>query len=172
MACDPTIRSSSSRRPHGLPNGGNGRPDRTGTRSRFAAHIVLDLPGSSTSGYPVRMSAWRIPDREEILPVSTAQSCAICGTNDWSWLILLLNAPDWVQQRGWFANWFIALCDDCHEPWEQGRDDVLRSRWNTNEEHALQHGGPGFDEYREVVVAMQSEPAVERSVATAQRQPD
>ena len=100
------------------------------------------------------MRPWRIPSRSELLPVSVAQSCAICADGDWQWLYLLLNAPDWVQERGWFTNWFIAVCEPCHRTWENG--DALRVRWDMSDEHQDADAVPDFSEYRRVVAAMQS----------------
>lgn len=108
---------------------------------------------------------WRVPSRNELLPVSEAQSCAICGDADWRWLYLLLNAPQWVQECGWFANWFIATCDSCHQAW--GDDDTLRMRWKLNDEHHDPDDVPDFDEYRRVIAAMQSEPPMPRAAAVA-----
>ena len=112
------------------------------------------------------MHGWRIPTRAEILPVSGAQSCAVCGARDWSWLYLLLNAPDWVQRRGWFASWFVVMCDGCQAAWEQGSEEVLRVRWALNDAHTDGPSGPGLDEWRDVVTAMQSEPPMTRAAAT------
>lgn len=100
-----------------------------------------------------------------MLPVSGAQSCAICGDGDWQWLYLLLNAPEWVQELDWFANWFIAVCNPCHEAWED--DGLLRVRWEMNDEHQDFKPLPDFNEYRRVVAAMQSERPLPRSTAVA-----
>src|SRR4051812_9874488 len=95
------------------------------------------LPRSVTTSRRERSGAtlrtvrpWRVPRRSELLPVSDAQSCAICGDGDWQWLYLLLNAPEWVQELDWFANWSIALCDPCHDAWDD--DGALRVRWEMN----------------------------------------
>ena len=108
------------------------------------------------------MNGWSIPSRGSILPASADQSCAVCGSRDWSWFYLLLRAPEWVQRRGWFANWFMVLCDDCHVEWERGLEGPLRNRWESNAEPL---GRPSFEEYREVVLAMQSEPPLTRAAA-------
>lgn len=99
-----------------------------------------------------------------MLPVSEAQSCAICGDRDWRWLYLLLNAPEWVQERRWFANWFIAVCEPCHQVWDE--NDALRLRWEMNDEIQDFDAVPDFDEYRRVVSAMQSEPPLPRATAS------
>ena len=98
-----------------------------------------------------------------MLPVSDAQSCAICGDEDWQWLYPLLNAPEWVQELGWFANWFLAVCDSCHQGWDD--DGALRTRWAMNDEHQDFDAVPDFNEYRRVVAAMQSEPPLPRATA-------
>jgi hypothetical protein len=98
--------------------------------------------------------------------VDEEQHCAICGCPEWSWLLLLLRAPEWVQQLGWFANWFVALCDDCADAWERRAEDLLRSRWEASAEREF-GGGPDFDEYRAVLLAMQSDPPLPRSAVTA-----
>jgi hypothetical protein len=127
----------------------------TGGTGRLAGISVASLR-------PVR--PWRVPSRSELLPVSEAQSCCICGDGDWRWLRLLLNAPAWVQEVGWFANWFVAVCQPCEQVWDN--DEALRLRWEMNGEH--QAGAvPDFDEYRRVVSAMQSEPPLRRAVAVA-----
>lgn len=84
------------------------------------------------------------------MPVSELQSCAICGDGDGEWLRLLLNAPEWVQELGWFANWFITTCGTCQRLWND--DD---------------HAGRGFEGYRRVIAAMQSEPPLPRLDALA-----
>lgn len=88
----------------------------------------------------------------------------MCGDVAWQWVYLLLDAPQWVQERGWFANWFIVVCDACHEAW--GDDEALRVRWDLNDAHADPGRVPDFDEYRRVVAAMQSEPPLSRVQAT------
>ena len=93
---------------------------------------------------------WQIPSKGELLPVSELQSGAICGEGDWKWLHLLLNAPEWVQELGWLANWFITTCGTCQRLWND--DD---------------HAGRGFEEYRRVIAAMQSEPPLPRLDAVA-----
>jgi hypothetical protein len=98
--------------------------------------------------------------------VDEQQHCPICGGSEWSWLLLLLRAPEWVQHLGWFGNWFVALCDDCAAAWQQEDDDVLRARWEGSPDREFV-GGPDFEEYRAVLLAMQSEPPLPRSAVTA-----
>ena len=100
---------------------------------------------------------WQVPSKRELLPVSELQSCAICGQGDGKWLHLLLNAPAWVQELGWFANWFITTCGTCQRLWND--DDALLVRWRMNDDD---HAGRGFEEYRRVIAAMQSEPPLPR----------
>ena len=109
--------------------------------------------------------SWRVPSRSEVLPISDGQSCAICSDDAWQWIYLLLNAPQWVQERGWFGNWFIALCEPCHQLWDD--DDAIRLRWELNDEHQDPEALPDFNEYRRVVAAMRSEPALPRALAVS-----
>ena len=92
-------------------------PSCSGAR-HIVAHAGLGCqfggPAPAVRPLPVRDVAWRIPARAEIFPVAPEQSCPACGSDEWSWLLLLLEAPEWVQSRGWFANWSIALCGECH----------------------------------------------------------
>ena len=105
---------------------------------------------------------WQIPSKGELLPVSELQSGAICGEGDWKWLHFLLNAPEWVQELGWLANWFITTCGTCQRLWND--DDAFLVRWRMNDDD---HAGRGFEEYRRVIAAMQSEPPLPRLDAVA-----
>ncbi|MGY1641978.1 hypothetical protein ACI782_12710 [Geodermatophilus sp. SYSU D00703] len=64
----------------------------------------------------------RGPRREELLPIAAEQSCIICGSRNWRFVHLLVQAPQWVQALPWDADWFVALCDPCHERHESGDD--------------------------------------------------
>jgi hypothetical protein len=86
----------------------------------FLDDSALSCAGGQHVVRPHVLSLVAVPVRDEIVPLSDPQSCAVCSAQDWSWLYLLLTAQEWVQGLGWFANWFVVLCDECHEAWERG----------------------------------------------------
>jgi len=103
------------------------------------------------------------PTREELLPVSTGNRCLFCGAADWTWVYLLGNEPDWVQQLDWSLSWHAFLCDACHDLYERGDDETLVRVY-------LDQPEPEADEdqarqWVRVVRARQSEPPIPRADA-------
>jgi hypothetical protein len=92
---------------------------------------------------------WRIPRREELFPIDPQQRCIICGSEDWRFVYLLLNAPEWVQRLSWVVNWFVVMCGPCHAAFESGDDTALDST----------------AEFLEVLRARVSEPPLSREAA-------
>ena len=90
------------------------------------------------------------------------QSCFICGSTDWRYVYLLLNAPDWVQALPWVVNWFVTMCASCHTAFQAGDDDALNAASGQSD-----HVGsaPDTTELLRVLRARSSEPAVPREVA-------
>ena len=59
-----------------------------------------------------------------VLPVSDAQSCAVCGSDDWSWLY-----PLTLKTRGAIAcGPFWAACDGCQKALETGWNEAIIAR--------------------------------------------
>src|SRR4051812_39937996 len=79
----------------------------------------------------------RMPDREQLLPVSTGNRCLFCGAAHWTWVYMLGNEPTWVQQLDWTFSWQVFMCDACHDLYEAGDDESLvRAHLNQPEPEA------------------------------------
>jgi hypothetical protein len=107
-------------------------------------------------------AGWRVPQREELFPIAAEQSCAICGSQDWRYVYLLLNTPQWVQALPWVVNWFMALCGPCHAAYQSGDDVTLAAAYEQSDRSA---SSPDVTELLHVLRARSSEPPVSRDDA-------
>lgn len=110
------------------------------------------------------MSGWMVPARETVLPIEPEQRCAVCGSENWASALLLLSAPAWVQQTGWFANWFVVLCSSCLSAWDVDDVPALQQRWDLHPDRGQRRS---LQEWLPVVQAMQSEPPLTRAQVSA-----
>jgi hypothetical protein len=106
------------------------------------------------------MAGWVMKQKADLLPILDEQHCFFCDSKQWSWVYLLLNAPDWVQRLPWVINWFVVTCDRCHDDLADKRLEPLATRWNASEFH--RHD---FAEVIEVFSARLSEPPLTRAEA-------
>lgn len=106
-------------------------------------------------------TGWYIPQRAALLPVALEQSCVFCGSPDWRYVYLLLNAPQWVQELPWVVNWFVATCASCHKALQSEDDVALASAYNRDGSSSV----PTFTELLKVIRARLSEPPMTRALA-------
>lgn len=105
----------------------------------------------------------RFPSRSELFPVSREQSCVFCGSDDWAWMYVLLQVPDWVARLSWTANWFVVTCASCNAAFEADDASTLAAAWDRLGEPVPSD----VEELMAVLRSRQSEPPVERRLAIA-----
>lgn len=126
-----------------------------GRKSCHRAHVRRSLYGDRVK----TPADWYVPGREELLPIAPEQQCVICGSRDWRYIYLLLNAPRWVQELPWVINWFVAMCDSCHSAFQAGDDIALAAASGDGDPGA---SSPDVTEFLRVLRVRVSEPALSR----------